>query len=179
MVFRKYQWKIQIRTNKDAPWKDDGLPPKSVEMPNYKTHDMETVPNSFRLDLADGEPAPEEFYAIRGARPIMTHEVRTVLESVDAGGNRVTHEIRFFEKVDPRKKLIPDEGIAYLTCLIDNCGAHVLPGTQTRHLIESHNKRFKYIKDVDQTYQKFFEVHLLHGKTVAEARNLDEPKQMS
>lgn len=176
MVYRKYQWKIQIRANKDSQWKDDEIP-KDVDIPNYKTNQMERVPNSFRLDLDDGKPIPEQYYAILGDRPIMTHEVRTVLESVDAGGTRTTFELKFYEKVDPRKKLIPPQGIAYLICKIDDCGARVAPGRETQHLIEFHNKRFKYIKEIDHTEQKYFEVHMIHGKTVVEVRHIDdEPK---
>lgn len=177
MVLRKYQWKLQIRRNEKEAWRDDGQPPKFVEIPNYKTRSMEKVPNSFNLDLEEGQPVPEKFYGIPGGRSDMVYEARTVLESIDAGGNRFTHLINYYEKVDPRRPWIPAEGIAYLTCKIDECGEKIAPGRETQHLIEKHEKRLKYIKEIDLANTKFFDVHIVHGRTVTEVRNINqEPK---
>ena len=33
------------------------------------------------------------------------------------------------------------------------------------HLIDAHSKRLKTVRDIDLTNRKYFEVHVLHGKT--------------
>lgn len=172
MVVRKFQWKIQIRREESHPWRDDGEPPKTVEIPNYKTNQMEKVKNSFRLD--DEKPIPEEYYAIPGLRQLLERQVRAVLESVD--GSKVTFELNHFDKKDPKDPYIPLEGIAYMKCKAENCGRIVAPGRGPQHYIEFHGKRLNHIKDLelDPTNSKYFEVHLFHGKTIKEAFDPDE-----
>jgi hypothetical protein len=36
---------------------------------------------------------------------------------------------------------------------------------------DTHSKRLKTVRDIDLTKRKYFEVHVLHGKTITEAFN--------
>jgi hypothetical protein len=36
---------------------------------------------------------------------------------------------------------------------------------------DTHSKRLKTVRDIDLSKRKYFEVHVLHGKTITEAFN--------
>lgn len=127
---------------------------------------MGTIDNAFYLK--EGQAIPDEAYGVYGSFPFIDCYVRTILECREPDKDPIVIELKQYDKIDPNKKIVEEDGVTYAICLYEECGAKIPPDKASQHLREVHDIRQKTARKIDHTNKKYFKIVLEHGTKAKE-----------